>query len=270
MDRALREYSMIEPGDRICVGVSGGPDSLSLLSLLDRERRYIRSDFSIFAVHVDLGFPADSEGAWKNLESHFKSLTVDHAIVHTSIAGQAFAPNAKKSPCFICSLLRRKEIYRIAVENGCRKIAYGHHKDDVIETLLINILYGRKIEAMNPVQDVFKGKMQIIRPFWYVDECSLKRYAERTHLPVFPRFCPADGNTRRQRVKDWIREIQSREKNADIRENIFKSLRHVNVDPPVFAKPQAPSPQSHFFSRPTRLPGSPHRLDTKSLKTNSS
>jgi tRNA 2-thiocytidine biosynthesis protein TtcA len=129
-------------------------------------------------------------------------------------------------------MYRRKEIYKIAAGEKCNKIAYGHHQDDIIETLLINILYGRKIGAMNPVQDVFGGKMRIIRPFVYVEEAMLKKFASEAGLPVLPRLCPMDGNTRRQKVKELIRSLQKSEKYANIRKNIFKALQHVELDWP--------------------------------------
>ena len=116
------------------------------------------------------------------------------------------------------------------VEENCNKIAYGHHKDDMIETLLLNILFGRKIEGMNPVQEIFKGNLRIIRPFTYIDECLLKQFAYEADLPVLSRNCPVDEYSRRDKIKKIIRDLQREEMNANIRENIFKSFYHVNMD----------------------------------------
>ncbi len=224
-EKAILDFNMIQPDERILVGVSGGADSLSLLQILHEGFPHIKNTFSILAVHIDPGFGRKSG----SLESHFKKLGVDYRIVHTDIARHALDPEATKNPCFICSMYRRKKIYELAHQEKCTRIAYGHHKDDIIETLLINILYGRKIEAMRPVQEVFHGNMFIIRPFTYIDEDLLKRFAREMALPVFPRLCPADGKTRRARVKLLIRQLQKEEKNANIRENIFKSHYHTNL-----------------------------------------
>ena len=229
MEKAVREYDMIRTGDRILVGVSGGPDSLSLLHLLLERCRLFDSDFSLVALHVDLGFDHVSPPVWRILEDHFRKLSLEYRIVHTQISKEALAPDAKKNPCFICAHHRRHNVYKTAHQTVCNKIAYGHHKDDIVETLLLNILFGRKIEAMNPVQEVFRGKMQIIRPLAYVEEELLKKFALESELPQLPRPCPMDGQTRRQRIKEIISRLQDQEKNANIRENIFKSLSHVNI-----------------------------------------
>lgn len=224
-EKAIRDFDMIQPGDRVLIGVSGGADSLCLLHLFQAGGLHSLRDCALVAAHVDLGF--NEKGG--ELASYFEETGVDYRIVQTDIASAALDPEAKKNPCFICSLYRRREIYRIAHETRCNKIAYGHHKDDIVETLLINILYGRKIEAMRPAQEVFEGNMFIIRPFTYIDETTLKQFAREMHFPVFDKHCPVDGHTRRDRVKQIIKDLQREEKNANIKENIFKALRHVNA-----------------------------------------
>lgn len=228
MEKAILEYRMIEKGDRVMVGVSGGVDSLSLIKLLRERKEYVEPDFSLTAVHIDLGFGTNKRYQ-KNLEEFFKNLGVEYRIISTQISKAALAPDATKNPCFICSHYRRKKIYEAAHQEQCNKIAYGHHKDDIIETLLMNILYSRKIEAMSPVQEVFKGRMYIIRPLTYVYEHLIKTFAEENNFPVIKSGCPVDGKTRRDTVKAIIRDLQKKEKKANIKENIFKSLRHVNV-----------------------------------------
>jgi tRNA 2-thiocytidine biosynthesis protein TtcA len=231
IERAVQDYHMIGKNDRILVGVSGGPDSLSLLTLLSEGLVHAPA-YTVVAAHIDLGFDESEPKDCLALEAYFQRLGVSHRIVHTEISRLALDQKAKKNPCFICSMYRRKEIYTVANALKCNKIAYGHHQDDIIETLLINILYGRKIGAMNPVQEVFKGEMTLIRPFVYVEEALLKKFAAEAALPVLPRLCPMDGSTRRQKVKEWIRLMQKDEKHANIRKNIFKSLYHVEMDFP--------------------------------------
>jgi tRNA 2-thiocytidine biosynthesis protein TtcA len=231
MERGIVDFDMIRPGDRIAIGVSGGPDSLSLLSLFLDGFGYVTNEFSILAVHMEIGFDRPEE--LKNrriLESHFQSLRVDYRIAQCGSAEEFLSPDAGKNPCFICSLRRRKRMYKVAFGENCNKIAYGHHQDDIIETLLMNILYGRKIGTMYPVQPVFHGRMTLIRPFVYIEESKLKRFARESRLPELPRLCPMDGKTRRQIVKEMIAQLQKTEKVADIRKNIFKSLYHVELE----------------------------------------
>jgi tRNA 2-thiocytidine biosynthesis protein TtcA len=222
---------MIRPGDRIAVCVSGGPDSLSLLNLFLDGFGYATNDFTLLAVHVDMGFPqTDGPKNRQVLEAHFRDLRVDHRIDQTRIADEILSPEARKNPCFICSLQRRKRVYEIAHSEKCNVVAYGHHQDDIIETLLLNILYGRKIGTMYPVQTLFGDRMTLIRPFVYIEEARLKRFARESRLPQLPRLCPMDGNTRRQRVKEEIARLQKTERHADIRKNIFKSLYHLELE----------------------------------------
>ncbi len=228
MVKALYDYRMIEKGDRILVGISGGADSLSLITLLSDAFIQSIHSFSFVAVHIDLGFQEKKPEKADLLKSYFERLGVEYRIVRTHIYERAFDPYAVKNPCFICSLYRRRKIYETAHREECNKIAYGHHRDDIIETLLMNMMYSRKIEAMNPVQEVFKGKMHIIRPFVYIEETLLKQFARELKLPVLPKLCPEDGSSRRQKIKEIIDYLQSEEKHANIRKNIFRALYHSN------------------------------------------
>jgi tRNA 2-thiocytidine biosynthesis protein TtcA len=231
MEKAIVDFRMIRPGDRIAVGVSGGPDSLSLLNLLLDGFGYATNDFTLVAIHVDMGFVRpDGPQNRDILESHFRDLRVEHRIVRTAISEEILSPRSKKSPCFVCSLLRRKAVYEAADLERCNRIAYGHHQDDIVETLLLNILYGRKIGTMYPVQPLFENRMTLIRPFVYVEEARLKRFAAQSRLPQTQRLCPMDGNTRRQKVKEIIAQLQKTERFANIRKNIFKSLYHMELE----------------------------------------
>jgi tRNA 2-thiocytidine biosynthesis protein TtcA len=230
MEKAILDYEMIQDGDRILIGVSGGADSYALLRFFGEGFIHVTNRFSIVAVHVDLGFGKGSQGIARSLEKMFKQMDVDYQIIHTTISREAFSNDAKKNPCFICSVKRRRKIYEAAHTHQCNKVAYGHHMDDVIETLLINILFGRKVEAIHPVQEVFKGKMHIIRPFFYIEEDLIKKLAAEYRFPQFPSLCPAEETSRRRKVKVLIEQLQSEEKYANIRQNIFRSLFRVNMD----------------------------------------
>lgn len=227
MGKAIRDFQMIEEGDRVLVCVSGGADSLALLRLLQEYREHQRTDFFLVAGYVDLGF---SPGAAEKVEALLRDSGAPFRIVHTAIAEMAFDPRATKNPCFICSHHRRHKIYTLAHAERCTKIAIGHHKDDIVETLLLNILYSRKIEAMRMRQEVFRGSMHVIRPLGYIEESLVKRYARNVGLEAVPRMCRMDGNSRRDKIKRLIHELQADEKNANIRSNIFRALYNVNVE----------------------------------------
>jgi len=231
MEKGIVDFRMIQPGDRIAVGVSGGPDSLSLLNLFLDGFGYVTNEFTLVAVHIDMGFiqPGEPKNS-ELLEAHFRDLRVDHRIVRTHFADEILSAKTRKNPCFVCSLLRRKAVYEVADGEKCNKIAYGHHQDDIIETLLLNILYGRKIGTMYPIQPIFENRLTLIRPFVYIEEAQLKRFAEQNRLPWTRRLCPMDGNTRRHKVKEIIAQLQKTERCANIRKNIFKSLYHLELE----------------------------------------
>lgn len=229
MESGISDFRMIRPGDRIAVAVSGGPDSLALLNLLSDGFGFVTSDYSLLAVHVDMGFGQEEPSNGRILEDHFRSARVDYRIEKTAIADEVFSGRLRKNPCFVCSLLRRKRLYEIADREGCNKIATGHHRDDIIDTLLLNILYGRKIGTLYPVQPIFRNRLTLIRPFVYIEESRIKRFAGESGLPLLPRLCPQDGSSRRAAVKELLRSLQKTEKHADLRNNVFKSLYHVEL-----------------------------------------
>ncbi len=229
MESGISDFRMIRPGDRIAVAVSGGPDSLALLNLLSDGFGYVTSDYSLLAVHIDMGFGQAEPVNAQVLEAHFRSMRIEYRIEKTAIADELFSGRLRKNPCFVCSLLRRKRLYEIADREGYTKIATGHHRDDIIDTLLLNILYGRKIGTLYPVQPIFRNRLTLIRPFVYIEEARIKRFAGECGLPALPRLCPMDGSSRRTAVKGLIRQLQRTEKHADLRNNVFKSLYHVEL-----------------------------------------
>ncbi|HHS13074.1 MAG TPA: tRNA 2-thiocytidine biosynthesis protein TtcA [bacterium] len=228
-EKSVLQYRMIQEEDRIIAGLSG-TDSLVMLRLLADHLKYRKVSFDLQAVHVDVGFP-NSDRLIALLESFCHSIDIPFHHIPTRIYETAFHPKAKKNPCFICSLYRRRKLYQYAHDHNFNLIAYGHHKDDIIETLLLNILYGRKIEAMSPVQSIFKGTFFIIRPMAYTDEAAIKAWAKKQNMPSMPHYCPMDGQSRREKVKVFIRSLQENEPNANIRENIFKSLDQIHLRP---------------------------------------
>ncbi len=228
MELAINDFEMIQPGDRILLGLSGGVDSFVLLKMLTGRKVFVTSDFSVIAVHIDLGFTAPNYQHLDKIESYLQQNNYSYHIEKTDIGIYAHSENNKKKPCFTCSRWRRKQILELANKFGCNKIAFGHHKDDVIETLLINMFFGREIGAMNPKQELFEGKFHIIRPFVYIWEHKIKEYGRRQEFPVFKNPCPSSGNTRREFIKQLLKDLSKTDRL--IKENIFKSLYHVKYD----------------------------------------
>ncbi len=227
LEKASLDYGMIEAGDRILVGVSGGLDSLVLLDLLDSPMVHIPSDFSLLAVNVDMGFDPEYRG-YAVLEDHLGEGGYDTVMEKTDIGPLSHSDYNRKNPCYLCSRLRRKRIFEIAAERGCNKIALAHHKDDIVETLLINILYGREISTMVPNQSIFGGKLHIIRPLAYIGESLVKKYGRERGFPAVANPCPTSGTSKRAVIKRLLGELEK--DNKDVRENVFKAMRHVKPD----------------------------------------
>lgn len=225
MGKAIHQYGMIQDGDRILVGVSGGKDSLTLLTLLSERAKRVPIHYEILAVHVDLGFHPNGSDL---LTEFFEAKKMPYHIEFTRIAELATGPDNRENPCFLCSWERRKRIFYLAQKFGCNKIAFGHHKDDIIETLLLNIFYSAEISTMLPLQTLFKGKMTLIRPLALIEEKKIERFVKEKGFPYFPCGCPASGQSKRKRVKELIRELE--QENRLVKGNIFRSLSNIKMD----------------------------------------
>jgi tRNA 2-thiocytidine biosynthesis protein TtcA len=226
LELAIMDYAMIEEGDRVLVGVSGGADSLALLDLLNASMVFVPR-FSIFAANIDMGFDP-SYRDYDLLETYLKDNNYTYVMEKTDIGPLSHGDYNRKNPCYLCSRLRRKRIFQIADENKCNKIALAHHKDDIIETLLINLFYGREICTMMPKQEIFQGSMHIIRPFAYTEEKLIKKYVKEREFPIIENKCATSKTSKRVYIKKLLQELEK--DNKDIRENIYKALRHVKVD----------------------------------------
>lgn len=225
MGKAIHTRRMVEDGDAILVAVSGGKDSLALLWLLRERIRRIPIDYRIVAVHVDPGFGADSAG---RLESFFKEHGFEHRVLRSDCGPRAHSPQNRENPCFLCSRLRRKALFEAAAELGCNKIAFGHHKDDLIETFFLNLFYGASVSTMLPVQELFGGGLRVIRPLYLVDEDLVRRYALAMEWPEIELGCPTAGSSKREAVKEMLNRFYRT--NRKIKGNIFHALHNVNPE----------------------------------------
>ena len=223
--RAIHDYSMILDKEKILVGVSGGKDSLTLLSILFFFQKKAPVDFTIFPVYIDLGF---ENSFAKELEAYINKYYGDIRIEYTDYGVYAHSEKNKENPCFLCSRLRRKRLFEIAQEQGCKKIALGHNKDDIIETFFINMLYAGKLGTMKPGQSFFNDKFQIIRPLSYLGKDEIVKFCSKSDIPEFVNPCPSNSTSKRKAVRDMLNKLY--QENSHIKGNIFKAMGQVIND----------------------------------------
>lgn len=222
--RASAQFRLLEPGDKVMVAVSGGKDSMALLYLLREIQRKAPFDFSLVAVNVDQGHPGFPK---ETLPSYFEAEGYDYRIVEedTYSIVQAKVP-AGKTYCSLCSRLRRGILYNIAQELGATKIALGHHRDDVVETLLLNLFYSGQLKAMPPRLRSDDGRNVVIRPLLYVSEAELMQFAEQRAFPIIPcDLCGSQEHLQRKQVKKLLDELDA--KNPYVRRNLLAALGNV-------------------------------------------
>ncbi|MBC2710679.1 MAG: tRNA 2-thiocytidine(32) synthetase TtcA [Desulfosarcina sp.] len=216
---------MIENGDRIAVGLSGGKDSLTLLWALAERRKRVPVHYDLCPIYVDPGFDGGRGEALadtcRDLGFFLTVDRTDHGIVAHSAAN-------RENPCFLCARLRRKRLFEIADALGCAKLALGHNKDDIIETLFINICYAGEISTMVPQQEFFNGRFTIIRPLAMVEEKNIRRFAKARQFPEYNNPCPSAGITKRSEIKTMLEGLYRT--NRKIKGNIYRAMSHVKME----------------------------------------
>ena len=222
--RAIGDYRMIADGDRVMVCVSGGKDSFTLLDMLLSLKRRAPVEFELVAVNLDQkqpGFPAHI------LPAYFESIGVDYLVAEEdtySIVRRVIEPG--KTMCGLCSRLRRGVLYRVADEIGADKIALGHHRDDIVETMFLNLFYGARLKAMPPKLISDDGRHVVIRPLAYCAESEIARYAAKRSFPIIPcDLCGSQANLKRQEVKRLLRAWESEDPGRTDR--LFRALQNV-------------------------------------------
>jgi tRNA 2-thiocytidine biosynthesis protein TtcA len=223
--RAIKDFNLIEDGDRVMVGVSGGKDSWALIQILDELRRRAPIDFSLIAVNVDSGY---KEYKHDVIAKTCEERGWEYRIEHTDI-GEVMDDllDANATPCSLCARLRRGVLYRIASEVGATKIALGHHMDDFIETLLLNLFFQGSLMAMPARLVSDNGEHTVIRPLVYVEEAEARQYAKERGLQIIGCCCPACGDLslQRQRVKRLIMDLEV--EHAGLKQSMLKALTNV-------------------------------------------
>ncbi len=220
--RAIADYKMIEDGDRILVAVSGGKDSLAMLKLLNERKKWAPINYELIAMHIETDYKCASSCSRK-LKKFFEKEGVEHRFKKIRIAGKD-----EKESCFWCSWNRRKALFTAADKLGCKKVAMGHHTDDIIETLLLNMFFQGEFSGMNPRQELFGGKLTIIRPLCYVEEEATKKYAKEAKLPVQLVECPNSMTSQRRVMKNFIKKVEKDCRH--VRTNIFRSMSRINKE----------------------------------------
>ncbi len=223
--RAVDDYSMIEEGDRIAVGVSGGKDSLTLLCALAGLRRFYPKKFELIAMTVDMGFEGTD---FSSIAALCEQLEVEYHIIPTQIARIIFEERQESNPCSLCAKMRRGVIHSSAKELGCNKVALGHHFDDVVETFMLNLYFEGRIGCFCPVTYLSRTDITLIRPMIYLPEKDVRYYAKKEGLPIVESTCPADGNTQREEIKKMLSELDRQHRG--LRYRIFGAIQRAGVD----------------------------------------
>ncbi|MFN3550296.1 MAG: ATP-binding protein [Endomicrobiia bacterium] len=222
--KALGNYEMLKNEDNILVALSGGKDSLALIDILKEKQKKLPFKFNIFAATIDYGF-IDPESQ-NSLKSYLESINIKYFFIKKSLP-----KSEKKFSCFWCSWNRRKEIFLLAKELNCKKVAFGHNLDDVIVTFLMNLFYHGEISTMPAKIEMFKGEIVIIRPLVYVSSEETKRYAELKNLPVVDNRCPYYKNDKFQQRKYLENIVEDLQKYyPNIKLNIFNSLKKIKLE----------------------------------------
>lgn len=223
--RAVDDYSMINDGDIIGVGVSGGKDSLALLEALATMRRFYPKKYEVKAITIDMGFDSADFSPIKNF---CDKLGVEFKTVKTEIAKIVFDVRKEPNPCSLCAKMRRGALHLAAKELGCNKVALGHHFDDAVETFIMNLFFEGRIGCFSPVTYLSNRDITLIRPLIYAEERDVRYFANKRALPVYKNPCPEDRNTERERTKALLSDIEK--SNKGLRHRIFHAMCKGNVD----------------------------------------
>lgn len=234
--RCVDDYHMIEAGDRIAVGVSGGKDSLALLVLLAGLREYFNKPYELEAITIDMGLGMD----YSQVAALCEEWNVPYTVVKTEIAPIIFDHRKEKNPCSMCAKMRRGALNDLIAEHGFNKVALGHHFDDAAETFLMSLLYEGRIGCFEPVTYLSRSGVTQIRPMLYIGEKAIEHFAQSRQLPVVHNVCPADKHTKRQEVKELIAQLQTQY--PDLKSKIFGAMQRLPL--PQWG-PDAPEASKH-------------------------
>ena len=224
--RAIDDYSMIEEGDKIAVGVSAGKDSLTLLAAMAQLRRFYPKKFELIAITVDMGFKEGMD--FTPIRRFCEKLDVPYHIIPTEISKIIFDVRKESNPCSLCAKMRRGALHTAAKELGCTSVALGHHFDDVVETFMLNLFFEGRLGCFSPVTHLSRVGIKLIRPMIYMPEKDVKEFTKKNSLPVVASPCPADKNTQREEMKQLLHSLER--ENKGLRYRIFGALTRGEID----------------------------------------
>ena len=222
--KAVDEYQMIQEGDHIAVGISGGKDSLTLLYALHGLKRFYPNHFELSAITVDLGYEQCDFTPIKEL---CREMEIPYHIVKTDIAQILFEERKEKNPCSLCAKMRKGALNQAVKEIGCNKIAYAHHKDDIIETMILSLFFEGRFYSFSPKTYLDRMDLTVIRPIMIVDEADVIGFKNRYNLPVVKSACPVDGYTKRQYAKDLLADLNRQY--PGIKQRMFTAILNGNI-----------------------------------------
>ena len=222
--RAADDYHMIQEGDRIAVGISGGKDSLTLLYALHGLKRFYPNHFELSAVTVDLGYEACDFSPVVEL---CKELNVPYHIVKTDIAHILFEDRKEPNPCSLCAKMRKGALNQEVKKMGCNKVAYAHHKDDIVETMLLSLFFEGRFYSFSPRTYLDRMDLTVIRPIMFVDEADVIGFMHKYELPVVKSRCPIDGLTKRQYAKELVRTLNK--EHPGVKQRMFTAILNGNI-----------------------------------------
>lgn len=202
--KAVDDYQLISPNDKIALGISGGKDSLTLLYALANLQKFSPIPFSLCAITVDLGYSNFDTSEISNL---CKNLNVDYYVVKTEIADILSQHQTKNSPCSLCAKLRKGALNNMALKLNCNKVAFAHHKDDLIETMFLSLLYEGRFHSCSPKTYWEHTNLTLIRPLIYINEADIIGFQHKTNLPILKNPCQIDGHTKRAMIKNTVKQL---------------------------------------------------------------
>lgn len=224
--KAVTEYEMISPGDRIAVGVSGGKDSVALAVVLGRLRSFLGVEFDIVAVTLDPCFEG-MECDYSPVTELFEQEGIRHIVKRTDIGSIVFDVRGETNPCSLCARMRRGALHDLAKAEGCNKIALGHHRDDAVETFIMNLFNEGRVGCFSPVTYLSRKDITMIRPLVLAEEKDIRQAVRRMNFPVIRSSCPVDGHTEREWTKQWLAEMEHQRRG--IKQQIFGAMRRGHI-----------------------------------------
>lgn len=222
--KAVDEYEMIEEGDKIAVGISGGKDSLTMLYALNGLKRFYPKHFELEAITVSLGY---KEFNLEPIKALCKEMEINYTVIDTEIAKIIFDDRKESNPCSLCAKMRKGAFNEMAKKLGCNKVAYAHHKDDIIETMILSLFFEGRFHSFSPRTYLDRMDMTVIRPIMFVSEAEVIGFKNKYNLPVTKSPCPIDGYTKREYAKNLLKELNAQ--HPGVKERMFTAILNGNI-----------------------------------------